>query len=250
MSISKKQSNLLNNISENLLSEQNVNNILVDNEQSNVSVDDNDKSLQSINQPKIIEKNDRMLKIESLQSENSDIVGWIEIPGTVINYPVLQGSDNDFYIHHNYKKQKTASGSILLDVDYDWSIPSTNLLIYGHNMKNGTMFTSIVNYSNKKYYDAHPNIRFTTNNDDATYEIIASIQSKVFPSSDTTSFKYYNFINANNEEEFNTFISNIKQMSLYDTGKTADYGDKLITLSTCAYHTKNGRFAVVGKRVN
>lgn len=252
MSLSQQQSNLLNSISANLISDDmisNDNNFMFPSDQSNESVENPVESLHEETSPKIIEKSERMIKIESLQSENADIIGWIEIPGTAINYPVLQGSDNSFYVNHNYKKQKTQSGSIFVDADYNWSIPSTNLLIYGHNMKNGTMFTSLVNYKSKKYYDAHPNIRFTTNSDDVTYEIIAAFESKVYSVSDTSSFKYYNFINARNEDEFNTFLFNIKQISLYDTGKTANYGDNLITLSTCAYHTKNGRFAVVGRKV-
>lgn len=252
ISLSQQQSNLLNSISANLISDDmisNDNNFMFPSDQSNESVENPVESLHEETSPKIIEKSERMIKIESLQSENADIIGWIEIPGTAINYPVLQGSDNSFYVNHNYKKQKTQSGSIFVDADYNWSIPSTNLLIYGHNMKNGTMFTSLVNYKSKKYYDAHPNIRFTTNSDDVTYEIIAAFESKVYSVSDTSSFKYYNFINARNEDEFNTFLFNIKQISLYDTGKTANYGDNLITLSTCAYHTKNGRFAVVGRKV-
>ncbi len=251
MSVAKRQSNLLNNISENLIfnnHDVNINNSQIENEQNNVSVDDNDKSLHVENVPKVIEKNERMIKVETLQSENPDIVGWLEISGTTINYPVLQGTDNDFYVNHNYKKQKTASGSIFIDADYNWNPMSTNLLIYGHNMKNGTMFTSLLNYKSKSYYNAHPNIRFTTNTFDVTYEIIAAFESKVYDESDTNSFKYYNFIHAKNEEEFDNFISNVKSISIYDTGKTAKYGDELMTLSTCAYHTKNGRFAVVARK--
>lgn len=247
----KKQSKLLNEIVTNLVLDDNM--VYEDNNggQDNTSVEKNDTSLhEEINQPdtKIIEKNERMLKLQSLQLENPDIVGWLEIPGTVINYPVLQGSDNEFYVNHNYQKQKTQSGSIFIDADYNWNPKSTNLLIYGHNMKNGTMFTSLVNYKSKQYYYAHPNIRFTTNNNDATYEIIASFESKIYDKSDTSSFKYYNFINASNQNEFDYFVSNVKSISLYDTGKTAQYGDDLMTLSTCAYHTKNGRFAVVARK--
>ena len=83
---------------------------------------------------------ERMLQVQSLQEENQDIVGWLEIEGTTINYPVLQGKDNEYYMTHNYKKEKTRNGSIFLSKDYDWNIPSSNLLIYGHNLQNGTMF--------------------------------------------------------------------------------------------------------------
>lgn len=78
---------------------------------------------------------ERMAMLEELQKENSDIIGWLEIPDSNISYPVLQGKDNNFYMNHNYKKQYSKPGSLFLDKDYDWSLPSTNLLIYGHNNK-------------------------------------------------------------------------------------------------------------------
>ena len=87
---------------------------------------------------------ERMLKVKKLQEENADIVGWLEIPDTAISYPVLQGTDNEYYMNHNYKKEKSKSGSIFLNKDYDWTIPSTNLLIYGHNIKTGTMFHDLL----------------------------------------------------------------------------------------------------------
>ena len=79
-------------------------------------------------------------------------------------------------------------------------------------------------------------------------KIISAFESKIYNDSEEV-FKYYNFINANNEEEFNNYITNIKKLSIYDTHKTAEYGDELITLSTCAYHTKDGRFVVVAKKI-
>lgn len=75
-------------------------------------------------------KTERMLQLEEMQQENSDIVGWIEIDGTNINYPILQTTDNDYYLNHNYKKEKASTGSLFLDKDYDFSIPSSNLLVY------------------------------------------------------------------------------------------------------------------------
>ncbi len=195
-------------------------------------------------------KTERMLKLEELQKENSDIIGWLEIENTNINYPVLQSSDNDYYMNHDYQKKQTMVGSIFLDKDYSWNPPSTNLLIYGHNIKNGTMFQNLLNYIDKSYYEQHPNIRFTTNKEDVYYEIIAAFQSKVYQQSDKNVFRYYFFINAENEAEYNGFVQNAKKASLYDTQKTATYGEQLMTLSTCAYHVKDGRFAVVAKKAS
>ena len=224
-----KESKLLNNIIENT-------NIIAE---EPGSIENNDEE---------ISKTERMLKLEELQKDNSDIVAWIEIENTNINYPVLQCSNNDFYMNHNYKKEYSIGGSIFLDKDYDWNLPSSNLLIYGHNLKNGTMFNNLLKYQNKKFFESHPTIRFTTNKEDTTYEIIATFKSKLYYKTDTNVFRYYYFINASNESDYNNFVTNAKKASLYDTGKTAKYGDSLMTLSTCAYHTKDGRFAVVARK--
>ena len=195
------------------------------------------------------EKTERMLQIEELSKENSDIVGWIEIEGTNINYPVLQGEDNNFYMNRNFQKEESVYGSLFLDADFDWNNPSSNLLIYGHNIQDGSMFHNLLNYADEEYYKKHPNIRFTTAEEDATYEIIAAFRSRVYYKSEQDVFRYYYFVNPESKEEYDEFVENAKEASLYDTGKTAEYGDQLITLSTCSYHTEDGRFAVVGRKV-
>lgn len=226
--ISKSQSNLLNeiNITEN-------NNLVI-----NIKEEEDTKNL----------KTERMLKLEELKKENEDIVGWVEIENTDINYPVLQADDNDFYMNHNYKKEKSQAGSIFLDKDYDFSIPSSNLLIYGHNMKNNTMFQNLPKYNDINFYYEHPIIKFTSLEEDAEYEIFASFYSKVYYKTDKNVFRYYNFVNSSSEEDYNNFVSSAKKASLYDTGITPNYNDSLITLSTCSYHTEDGRFVVVGRK--
>ena len=193
---------------------------------------------------------ERMLQVQSLKTENPDIVGWLEIKGTNVSYPVLQGSDNEFYITHNYKKEKSKNGSIFLSKDYDWNIPSTNLLIYGHNMQNGTMFEELLKYADYNFYVQHPIINFTTVDEDAEYEIISVFKSRVYYKSEQNVFRYYYFINAETEDEYNEFVSNAKNASLYNIDANATYGDQLITLSTCSYHVKDGRFAVVGRKIS
>ena len=196
----------------------------------------------------INQENERILKVQKLQEENPDIVGWLEIEGTSIYYPVLQGDDNEYYMAHNYKKQKSKNGSIFLTKDYDWSIPSSNLLIYGHNLSNGTMFQELLKYEKEDFYKKHPIIRFTTNNEDAEYEIISAFKSRVYYKSEKNVFRYYYFVNAKTEAEYNEFVQNAKKASLYNIDKTAQYGEQLITLSTCSYHVEDGRFAVVGRK--
>ena len=202
-----------------------------------------------INKNEITEqKNKRMLQLTELKKQNEDIVGWIEIKGTDINYPVLQTTDNEFYMTHNYKKEYSKTGSLILDKDYNWELPSTNLLIYGHNNNNKTMFQELVNYKDESYYKKHPDIKFTTVNEDAEYEIIATFYSRVYYKNEENVFRYYYFINANNQKEFDNYVNECKKASIYYIDKTAKYGDQLLTLSTCSYHTENGRFVVVTKK--
>ena len=195
-------------------------------------------------------KTDRMAKLEELQKENSDIVGWLQIENSNINYPVLQGTDNDYYMTHNYKKEYSKEGSLFLDKDYDWNIPSTNLLIYGHNNRgSNAMFTALINYKDEDYYKDHKNIRFTTSQEDAEYEIISVFLSRVYYKSEKDVFRYYYFINAENEQEFNEYVKNSKDASLYDIEATAQYGDQLLTLSTCEFSQEDGRLAIVARKI-
>ena len=192
---------------------------------------------------------ERMLQVRELQKENSDIVGWLEIEGTNMNYPVLQGDDNSYYMTHNYKRETTSSGSLFLDKDYDWDIPSSNLLIYGHNNLDGLMFQELLKYEDEDFFKEHPTFRFTTADEDAEYEIISAFKSRVYYKSEKNVFRYYYFVNANTEEEYNQFITNAKKASLYNIDASAKYGDQLITLSTCSYHVKDGRFVIVGRKI-
>ena len=193
------------------------------------------------------ESKNRIAKIKKLKEQNPNIVGWIEIKGTKINYPVLQGNDNEYYMEHNYKNKKTEKGSIFVDYRYDFDKPSSNLLIYGHNLITGEMFKDLLKYSDEDFYKKHPIIRFTTEEKDSNYKILAVFKSKVYYESEKNVFRYYQFIDAKNKDQFNEFIKNAKSNSLYETGVNAKYGDNLITLSTCSYHVENGRFAVVGR---
>lgn len=223
---------------------------MIENPEENIIKNETENIIEQVEEKTKEELKDteRTLKVQRLQEENSDIVGWLEIPNTTINYPVLQGKDNEYYMYHNYKKQKSKNGSIFLTKDYDWSIPSSNLLIYGHNMQNGTMFQELLRYKKEEFYKQHPIIRFTTEKEDAEYEIISVFPSRVYYKSEKNVFRYYYFVNAKNEAEYNEFVKNAKKASLYDIEATAEYGDPLLTLSTCSYHTEDGRFAVVARK--
>lgn len=195
------------------------------------------------------ETTERMLQVAELKKTNSDIIGWLEITGTNISYPVLQGQDNEYYLNHSYTKEKVTGGSLFLDKDYKFYPPSENLLIYGHRNKKGLMFEDLIKYKDEAFYKEHPRIRFTTIVEDAEYEIISAFKSRVYAQNETNVFRYYYFVNAESGADYNEYVNNVKQASLYDTGNTATFGDQLLTLSTCDYEVKNGRFAVVAKKV-
>lgn len=194
-------------------------------------------------------KTERMLQLEELQKENEEIIGWLEIEGTNINYPVLQAVDNDYYLTHNYKKEKASTGSLFLDKEFDLIYGSSNYLIYGHRNKSGLMFEDLMKYTKEDFYKEHTKVKFTTNKEDGIYEILAIFYSRVYYKSEKNVFRYYYFVNASSEEEYNDFVNNAKKVSLYDTGVTAIYGDQLLTLSTCEYSQEDGRFVVVCKKI-
>lgn len=237
-----EESQLLNEID--LETQEEANNSSNDIETKNNEADGNtSKNIENNN----IETTERMLKVKKLQKENDDIVGWLEIEDTNINYPVLQGDDNEFYLNRNYKKEKSEKGSIFLDAKYNWNIPSNNLLIYGHNIINGLMFQDLLKYESQDFYKKHPNIKFTTEKDDKEYEIISVFKSRVYYKAEKNVFRYYDFINAKKEEDYMEFVKNAKKTSIYDIEATAKYGDELITLVTCSYHIEDGRFVVIGR---
>lgn len=193
---------------------------------------------------------ERMLKVKELNSQYPDLKAWIEIKDTVINYPIMQGTDNSYYVNHNYKKEYSKWGALFLDKEYDWSKPSSNLLIYGHNFSDGLMFADLLKYRDKEFYNNHKTIRFTTPEEDAEYEILSIFNSRVYYKSETNVFRYYFFVDATIRKEYDEFVENAKKVSIYDTGVDAKYGDQLLTLSTCDYSQEDGRFVVIAKKVN
>ena len=185
---------------------------------------------------------------KNLLNKNKRLIGWVKIDDTNIDYPVMQTTDNEYYLDHNLNQEYDKNGSIFMDKDCDVLKPSTNLILYGHHMKSGQMFGSLSLYSDKGYYEKHPYIQFDTIYEKGLYEIMYVFRSRVY-SEDEIVFKYYQFIDAQSEQEFDSYMNDMEEMSLYDTGVTAAFGDRLLTLSTCDYQEKNGRFVVVAKKV-
>ena len=181
-----------------------------------------------------------------LYEENQDLVGWLRIEGTAVDYPVMHTpQDPEKYLHRNFQEEEFFAG--LPFIDYRCTMESDNLVIYGHNMSDGTMFHSIVNFERKDYWKAHPVICFDTLFQEQEYEVVAAFYDRVYYS-DEDVFKFYNFIDAADEEEFLAAIAAFKEKSIYDTGITPEFGQQLITLVTCTYQVENGRFVLVARR--
>ena len=180
---------------------------------------------------------------------NEDMAGWLQIPDTNIDYPIMWTPENEeFYLRKGFDGEYDKAGCLILDTDSKVEPATTNLIIHGHNMKAGTMFGKLEKYEDAEYGASHSTIHLYTPEMLRTYEVVAVFRSQVYKKSDTV-FKFYKFFEADSEEEFLDFYDNIKELSLYDTGVTAEYGDHFITLSTCSYHVDNGRFVVVAKEV-
>ena len=131
----------------------------------------------------------------------------------------------------------------------DMELPSDNIIIYGHHMNDGSMFAGLMKFKDKSFWEKHKTVSFATLTDRQTYEVIAVFKTVVYTDS-PDSFKYYQFVNADTAEDFTAYVEKCKKLSLYETGITAEYGDKLLTLSTCEYSRTNGRLVVVAKLIN
>ena len=191
-------------------------------------------------------------KFEKLYRENHDFIGWLTIEDTLVDYPVMytphDSENGEYYIHRDFEKNYSSAGLPFIDRYCRIKNPTDNIIIYGHNMNSGTMFHDIIKYQDEEFYQEHKTFRFDTIHGDGIYEVVAAFYGQVL-SVDSDAFKYYEFVNAGSEEEFMNFVNNVKALSVIDTGVDVEYGDKLVTLSTCAYHVKDGRFAVIAKRV-
>ena len=188
----------------------------------------------------------------NLYNQNKRLIGWLEIADIngepFLAYPVMQTTDNEYYLTHGFNQENDKNGCIFMDCECDAIKPSDNLILYGHHMQSGRMFGNLVKYEDYNFYLTHRIIKFDTIYEHGEYEVMFAFRTSL-KTEDDISFKYYQFIDANGAEEFNSYMNEMAQMSLYDTGVTAVWGDHLLTLSTCDYEEKNGRFAVVAKRI-
>ncbi|MQN01929.1 MAG: class B sortase [bacterium LCO1.1] len=182
-----------------------------------------------------------------MKAQNKNLIGWLRIDGTDINYPVMQSKDNSYYLTHSFDGKNSTAGALFMDYRSDAVNPTTNTIIYGHNMNNGSMFGSLKNFLSEKYFNQHSKIKFDTIYEHREYELVAVCLAKVKASKDNT-FRYYNFIQANNENEWNAFTESVGAM-VVNGGMSVKAGDELLTLSTCNNYIEDGRLFLLAKRV-
>ncbi len=184
----------------------------------------------------------------ALYEMNNDIAGWITIPNTRVDYPVMHTPDRpNFYLGRNFDKNNSAQGCLYAREECDINKPSDNITIYGHNMLNGSMFAALHDFIDKETWDENNLIFFDTLYEYHVYEIFAVFKTSA---SLDYGFRYHQLIDAESEEEFDAYIAECKKLAFYDTGITPEYGDKLIALSTCEYTLANGRLVVMARRIS
>lgn len=191
----------------------------------------------------------RLAQYDALWQENSDLTGWLAIEGTAVDYPVMYTpEDPEYYLHRGFDREYAASGCLFVGPGSD---PDSNhVIIYGHHMKDGSMFGSLPRYRDPDYAGEHPVIRFDSLTEERSYEVLGAFYARVYGGEERDVFRYYRYTDLAEEDDFNAYVRQVKAASRCDTGVDAVFGDALLTLSTCSYHTEDGRFVVVAKRIS
>lgn len=182
---------------------------------------------------------------------NSDIIGWITVPNSVIDYPVVQTTDNDYYLHKNINKEDDKNGTIFADFNCQitYEQPCKNIVLYGHHMKSGNMFQNLMKYCKVDYYRQNPVIRFNTKYDEAEWVVFAVMKLNTRVEHGPV----FNFMRStfSDDQDFSVFIEDIRKRSIIDTYDEIDVAptDELLTLSTCSYEYADFRTVVVARKV-
>lgn len=179
--------------------------------------------------------------------ENSDYVGWLTVSGTAIDYPVMMTPDDpQYYLHKSFEKEESKSGTLF--IGEGCTDKSSSAIIYGHNMKNDTMFGTLDEFKDRDFWAQNKYFSFETDEGTSIYEVFGACEAKI-PSASSAEKMYYDYVSDISEDDFSTLIGWFKDHSLYQTDITPEYGENLIMLSTCSYHTDDGRFVIIGHKV-
>ena len=187
--------------------------------------------------------------MEKLYKKNQDVAAYVKIDGTKIDNPVVYTPDNqNKYLYTNLDGAYSYAGEVIMDKRCTIDPESTNIILHGHNMNDGSMFNNLLNYEKREYWEEHPIITYSTLYEEREYMVIAAFRDQIYAPKEEV-FRYYEFTNPQTEEEFNEGMAYIMERAAYDTGLTAEFGDRLLFLSTCAYHVNDGRFVLLAKEI-
>lgn len=181
---------------------------------------------------------------ETIYEENDDLVGWIQIPDTPIDYPVMSTPRSpNFYLRKNFYKEKSLSGTPFIGEGL--SPNAKSFIVYAHNMKNGSMFGTLEEYEDEEYKNNHRYVYFTTTDEERVYEVVAAFRVML----DSLSFGYYNYCGDWTKEEFDRYFERVFDLSVYNKKDSVSYDNQIMMLSTCSSFIEKERFVVVTKRV-
>ena len=184
--------------------------------------------------------------MEALIGENEDVYAWLTIEGTKIDYPIMFTPDDpEFYLRKNFYGDYSIAGTPFFDGRFSEELD--NYIIYGHNMKNGTMFADLIKYKEEAFFRKHSMIRLTTLYREIEYEVIAAFYSELHIL--RNKFPWYEYSSFENKDQFLEFTAHLESESLFPLPDMLKYGDKFITLATCSYHDDTGRFVIIGREV-
>lgn len=202
---------------------------------------DETEDLSEENQSESEEKEDIVwpqVDFDELKKINSDIVGWIYLEGSKINYPIVQSEDNSYYLKHLFDKSSNSSGCIFLDYRNAPDFSDQNSVVYGHHMKNGTMFSGLDSYKSQEYYDAHPQLLLLTPEENYVIEIFSGFVA----SAKDDAWK----IGFTSDTDFEDWLKRSAERSCFSSSITPAVTDRIVTLSTCSYEFSNARFVLAG----
>ena len=191
-----------------------------------------------------------LAKYQTVYSMNPDMFGWLSIDGMVFSYPVMYTpEDEEYYLRRGFDGAYARSGVPFIDADCEPGCD--NYLIYGHNMTNGTMFAQLLAYKYESFWKEHPIIHFDTLYEEGEYEVVAAFYSRVFYKYESNVFRFYEYTDLSDPDDFSKYVGEVFDLALYDTDADVRYGDELITLITCSYDNRieNERFVVVARKV-
>lgn len=195
---------------------------------------------------KELKREQRLAQYAALHEENPDMVGWITVEGTVIDYPVMQTPEEpQYYFQRNFHKEYSSGGMIFADASCAADGSASNLLLYGHHMRNGTMFAALGQYDSKEFWKTHSYVEYSTLEEIGRYQVVAAFKQPA----ENLDQDFVRMLMAQTDQERQKLLKTIKQLQFYDTGIEVLENEKLLTLATCEYTYDDGRLFVVAKKV-